>query len=309
MVRSSRAFGARGASTRERRRLGVAAGERAACRGSSSRGRPRSGSPWCAASGRSPRPGSRARSRPRSGGSGRRRPRPRSPRSSGCRSRWPRSAATPGRSSTPCVTQEAWTLGKLSSITRATASVRRYWNDVSSSPASAVFEGWKVQAMKAVKPPVRSCSSRRCSRWSMRSSSVSTWPNIMVAVVRMPEPVRGLHHLEPLRGRALGDADDAAHAVGQDLGAAARDRVEPGGHQPPQRLLERRASRPARCAAPRPARGRGSRSGSSPSSSGTAPRSTRSRGPGAGRPAAGSAGRRARSSPRSSATSSCFESR
>ena len=82
--------------------------------------------------------------------------------------RLPKSLA-PKRSETwpifpPCVTHEAWTLGKLSSITRATASVRRYWNEVSSSPAIAVFVGWKVQAMKAVKPPVRSCRSRRCRR-------------------------------------------------------------------------------------------------------------------------------------------------
>ena len=73
----------------------------------------------------------------------------------------------------------------------------------------------------------------------MRSSSVSTWPNIMVAVVRSPRPVRRLHDLEPLVGRALGDPDDLPHAVGQDLGAAAGDRVEPRGHQPAQHLLER----------------------------------------------------------------------
>ena len=82
--------------------------------------------------------------------------------------RLPKSFA-PKRSETwpifpPCVTHEACTLGKLSSITRATASVRRYWNEVSSSPAIAVFVGWKVQAMKAVKPPVRSCRSRRWRR-------------------------------------------------------------------------------------------------------------------------------------------------
>ncbi len=106
----------------------------------------------------------RARSRPRSGGSARRPPRRRSPRSSGCRSRWRRSAATPGRSSSPGSPRTPARSGSCRASTRATASVRRYWKDVSSSPASAVFAGWKVQAMNAVKPPVRSCSSRRCSR-------------------------------------------------------------------------------------------------------------------------------------------------
>ena len=42
--------------------------------------------------------------------------------------------------------------------------------------------------MKAVKPPVRSCTWRSRSRCSTRSATVSTWPNIMVAVVRMPRP-------------------------------------------------------------------------------------------------------------------------
>ena len=157
--------------------------------------------------------------------------------------RLPKSFA-PKRSETwpifaPCVTHEAWTFGKLSRNTRATASVRRYWNEVSSSPASAVFSGWKVQPMNAVKPPVRSCRSRRCSRCSIRSSSVSTWPNIIVAVVLMPRPcafsITSSHSaVEPLR-----DPDHAAHAVGQDLRPAAGNRVEAGRHQPPQRRLER----------------------------------------------------------------------
>ena len=149
-----------------------------------------------------------ARSRPRSGGSARRPPRPRSPRSSGCRSRWRRSAARPGRSSRPASpTRPARSGSCRASRARRPASAGTRRRSARRRRARC-SSGWKVQAMKAVKPPVRSCSSRRCSRCSIRSSSVSTWPNIMVAVVRMPEPMRRLHHLEPLGGRALGDADD-----------------------------------------------------------------------------------------------------
>ena len=61
---------------------------------------------------------------------------------------------------------------------------------------------------------------------SMRSSSVSTWPYIIVAVVDMPEPVRLAHHAEPLGRLRLLGRDDLAHAVDEDLGAAAGQRVE-----------------------------------------------------------------------------------
>ena len=93
--------------------------------------------------------------------------------------------------------------------------------------------------MNAVKPAVLSCRSRRCSRWSTRSSSVSTWPNIIVAVVFIPRPwatsITWSHSaVEPLR-----DADDVPHAVRQDLGTAARDRVQAGSHEAPERLFHR----------------------------------------------------------------------
>ena len=50
----------------------------------------------------------------------------------------------------------------------------------------SVLSGWKVQQMNAVKPPVSSCSWRSRSKCSIRSANVSTWPNIMVAVLRPP---------------------------------------------------------------------------------------------------------------------------
>ena len=76
--------------------------------------------------------------------------------------------------------------------------------------------------MNAVKPCVSSWSARRRSRCSMRSASVSTCPYIIVADVFEPLPMRLPHHAEPLVGRGLERRDDLAHAIDEDLGAAAR---------------------------------------------------------------------------------------
>ena len=54
--------------------------------------------------------------RPRSCENWCRPPPPRSPRSSGCRNRWPRNAGPTGRSASPCVTQLAWRLAKVVEI-------------------------------------------------------------------------------------------------------------------------------------------------------------------------------------------------
>ena len=48
------------------------------------------------------------------------------------------------------------------------------------------MSGWNVHEMKARKPCISSCRSRMRRMCSTRSSSVSTWPYIMVAVVDMP---------------------------------------------------------------------------------------------------------------------------
>ena len=50
----------------------------------------------------------------------------------------------------------------------------------------SVCSGWNVQEMKAVRPPVSSCNWRTRSKCSTRSSIVSIWPNIIVAVDRPP---------------------------------------------------------------------------------------------------------------------------
>src|SRR3972149_2694876 len=95
--------------------------------------------------------------------------------------------------------------------------------------------------MKAVKPPVRSCSSRRWRRGSTRSSSVSTWPNIMVAVVFIPSrcavSITSSHCAVvplamPMMPRTRSERISAPPAG---------DRVEPGRNQPPERLLDAEA--------------------------------------------------------------------
>ena len=48
------------------------------------------------------------------------------------------------------------------------------------------------------------------------------------AVRRDPQPVRGVVHVEPDLGRLLARRDEPPHAVGEDLGAAARKRAEAG---------------------------------------------------------------------------------
>ena len=50
----------------------------------------------------------------------------------------------------------------------------------------SVCSGWNVHEMKAVKPPVSSWNCRTRSKCSTRSSIVSIWPNIIVAVDRPP---------------------------------------------------------------------------------------------------------------------------
>ena len=59
------------------------------------------------------------------------------------------------------------------------------------------------------------------------------------AVRRDAEPVRRVVGAEPEVGVLLAGRDELAHAVGEDLGAAARQRAEPGGLQLAQHLLVR----------------------------------------------------------------------
>ena len=60
----------------------------------------------------------------------------------------------------------------------------------------------------------------------MRSASVSPMPYIIVTEVFIPSLMRDLHDLEPAVGAGLLRRDDVAHALHEDLAAAAGDRVE-----------------------------------------------------------------------------------
>ena len=81
--------------------------------------------------------------------------------------------------------------------------------------------------MNAVNPPLASCWSRNRCRCSMRSSIVSTWPNIIVALEFKPSSCAtsitsshwSLLHFER--------RDALPHAIHQNLAAAARNRAEP----------------------------------------------------------------------------------
>src|SRR5216683_2528501 len=64
---------------------------------------------------------------------------------------------------------------------RPKAWVRRYSCGPTVGARSFVCSAWKVQQMNAVKPLLLSCCTRSRSKCSIRSSMVSTCPNIMVA--------------------------------------------------------------------------------------------------------------------------------
>ena len=100
--------------------------------------------------------------------------------------------------------------------------------------------------MKAVKPPVRACSSRTRKRCSIRSALRLAQPVHHGHRRLHALPVRLLLHAEPLFGLRLLLGDPLADLVHQDLAAAARNAVEPRrvqladhvGHRQPEPLAE-----------------------------------------------------------------------
>ena len=103
----------------------------------------------------------------------------------------------------------------------------------------SVWSGWKVQEMNAVKPPVSSWSRRTRSKCSTRSSIVSTWPNIIVAVERPPSWCQTRWTSSQSSVRTLPARDRLADAVDQDLRPAAGQAPQPRGLEPLQDLPQR----------------------------------------------------------------------
>ena len=160
-----------------------------------------------------------------------------------------------------------------------TASVRRYSQPLaadmcrracSSSSASSVLPGWKLHGMNARKPTcpaatASSCTSRTraqvldalLERLERRRTSSSRWSRCRACAPRASR--RATASLVAFLGR-----DVAAHAVDEDLGAAAGQRVEAGVAQAPEHLGGGDAGDAARCARSRAGRSRARGSGMRP---------------------------------------------
>ena len=91
-----------------------------------------------------------------------------------------------------------------------------------------MFSGWKVQQMNAVKPPVSSCWSREpLQMFDPILDRLDVTEHHRRARLQA-QFVRDLHHFEPLVALAFERRDSVAHAIHQNLAAAAGDRAEPG---------------------------------------------------------------------------------
>jgi hypothetical protein len=103
----------------------------------------------------------------------------------------------------------------------------------------SVCSCWKVQEMKAVKPPVSSWRSR--TRWNVLDARRERLAHAVHHRRRGAQavPVRLAHDVEPLVGRALGVGQHLlADVVGEELGAAAGDRLQAGGLQARDHVVE-----------------------------------------------------------------------
>ena len=98
----------------------------------------------------------------------------------------------------------------------------------------------KGSGTNSVKPPVSTCRSRSASRWRDQASDVSTWPYMMVEVVRRPSLCAARCTSSHCAGVDLVGADDGAHLVVEDLGRRARQGAEAGLLQLRQEGGERR---------------------------------------------------------------------
>ena len=92
----------------------------------------------------------------------------------------------------PNLTHEACTLGiTRPTVSRITACIRRDSRHVGPGLASPLRKIGAPSATNgsgttSLNPPVRSCKSMTCCQWRTQAAGVSTWPNIIVAVLNNP---------------------------------------------------------------------------------------------------------------------------
>src|SRR5579875_627968 len=142
--------------------------------------------------------------------------------------------------SRPIFTHEAWTLVTVSpSASRKTAVCLRFSSRlISSTPwarPSIVWNGMNESGTNSVKPPVRSCSSRTIRMCSASSWGSSMWPNMTVAVERIPARCEAsMISTQRATGSLFGEIRSLT--VDEHLGGGAGSRAEPGVAQPPEHL-------------------------------------------------------------------------
>ena len=114
---------------------------------------------------------------------------------------------------------------------REIARTFRYSTAVASSqsrPPSAVFCGWKLQGMNAVKPPVSSCNSRTLLEVIDAMLECLAHAEHHGGGGAHAQLVRGAMHVDPVFGQALQAGDLVADFVVENFRAAAGNGIEPG---------------------------------------------------------------------------------
>ena len=113
--------------------------------------------------------------------------------------------------------------------------------------SKTVFSGWNASGMNARKPPGLVLELAQPEQVVDALLVGLDVPVEHRAVRRDPEPVRGAVDVEPVVRMLLAGRDEPPDAVGEDLGAAAGQRAEPGVAQLAQHLLVREAARASSC--------------------------------------------------------------
>ena len=148
-----------------------------------------------------------------------------------CTSFAPKWSAT-AASGMPIMIQYALTFGMLSSIRRETASILRSSEPGRVTPAAPLedrvlrMERERDEGEEAARLVLLVAQPEQVVDPLLVGLDVAVQHR---AVRRDAEPVRGVVHVEPDVRVLLPGRDEPAHAIGEDLGAAAGQRAEPGG--------------------------------------------------------------------------------